>query len=109
MTTRLDSLAQERRALAEEIGRSRHELTRAAQSLQRPLHRIETLQRDARYLRDNYSLLLLPAALLVLLNPRRSLRLAALGLVAWNRFRLLEGPPAERAVHALLHVLARRP
>lgn len=92
MSTRLDSLAQERRALVDEIGRSRHELSRAAQRVGPPLRRLEKLQRDARYIRQNYGLLLLPVALLVILNPGRTLRLALTAWTAWVRVRGLRAP-----------------
>lgn len=84
MSGRLDQLARDRQMLADEIGRSRHELTRAARRVGPPLHRLQRLGRDARHLRDNYGLLLLPVVLLAVLNPGRTLRLAMLAWSAWR-------------------------
>jgi hypothetical protein len=55
----------------------------------------------------HYSLLLLPVALVIALNPRATLRLAARLWAGWVAWQDLGGPPEARLVGALKQVLRR--
>lgn len=82
--TRLDTLAQRRAALSSEIAEHRVQLAAANDRLQAPLQRVQRLPAELREMRRRYAFLLLPVAVLALLNPRPTLRLA---LGAWTLWR----------------------
>lgn len=108
MSDKLDLLAQRRAALSGEIALHRVELALAAQRLRRPLHRVDELREHLHALRANYALLLIPAALLVLLNPRPALRRLLAALAFWRAFEHSGGPPPVRMLEAFAAMADRR-
>jgi hypothetical protein len=84
MSDRLDTLAAERTALTSEIALHRVELALAAQKLRKPLRRVDKIREDVHFVRQNYSLLLIPVALLAIMNPQRTLKLLLGALSAWR-------------------------
>lgn len=84
MNERLDTLAHQRAALSAELAEQRVEIAHAAQRLHRPLQKVDRIREELHVIRKHYAWLLLPVALLAVLNPRRTLRLA-LGAVTLGR------------------------
>lgn len=94
MNERLADLEQHRAALSAEIAEHRVQIARAAQRLHGPLQRVDRIREEVRFVRQNYLFLLLPVALLAVLNPGRAVRLAAGALAAWRAVsRALQPPP----------------
>ncbi|HUR41978.1 MAG TPA: YqjK family protein [Verrucomicrobiae bacterium] len=98
--TRLDTLAQRRAALSAEIAEQRVHLADANERIQVPLQRVQRLPGELRELRRRYGFLLLPLAVLALLNPRPTLRLA---LGAWTLWRSVARPHDPGARPAYLY------
>ncbi len=90
---RLEALAQKRAALSAEIAEHRVELGHVAERLQEPLHKVERVRDQLRVARERYAFLLLPVAVLALLKPRATLKLA---LAAWSLWRSVGPPLPER-------------
>lgn len=86
MNERLAGLEQHRAALSAEIAEHRLQIARAAQRLHGPLQRVDRLREEVRYAREHYLFLLLPVALLAILNPGRTLRLVAGAVSLWRTF-----------------------
>lgn len=84
MNERLAGLEQHRAALSAEIAEHRLQIARAAQRLHAPLQRVDRLREEVRYAREHYLFLLLPVALLAVLNPGRTLRLVAGAVSLWR-------------------------
>lgn len=95
MNTRLDALAEQRAVLSAEIAEHRVQIARAAQRLHRPLQRVDRIREDVRFFRERYVYLLLPVALLAVLNPRRTLRLVLGAMTLWRTLAQARamGPP----------------
>ena len=87
---RLDTLAQRRAALSAEIAEHRIELAEVGHRLAEPLHKVGRVRDGLRVAREKYLFLLLPVAVLALLNPARTLKL---GLAAWSLWRSIVPPP----------------
>lgn len=99
--SRLDALAQRRQTLSADLARQRAAIALAAQRLQPPLRRVERLRQDVRFFRERYVYLLLPVAVLAVLNPGRTLRLLLGAWTLWSRFDRGTEPPAERLASTL--------
>jgi hypothetical protein len=97
MSQKLDSLAAQRAVLSAEIAEHRVQIARAAQRLHAPLRRVDRIREDVHFFRERYVYLLLPVALLAVLNPRRTLKLV-LGAVTLLRTiaAARAGPPQLR-------------
>jgi hypothetical protein len=93
LSERLADLEQHRAALSAEIAEHRVQIARAAQRLHGPLQRVDRIREEVRFARQHYLFLLLPVALLAILNPGRTLRLAAGALTAWRAFSRALQPP----------------
>lgn len=94
MNERLADLELRRTALSAEIAGHRLQIARAAQRLHRPLQRVDRLREEVRYVRQHYLYLLLPVALLAVLNPGRTVRLVAGAVALWRTVsRAAEPPP----------------
>jgi hypothetical protein len=106
MSDRLEALARRRVRISAEIARHRHEVAEVAQRLQPPLRRIERVREDLRFFRERYVYLLIPVALLVVLNPGRTLKLALGAFSLWQNFQRAPGDRNERLAHALSSVAA---
>lgn len=91
--SRLDTLAQRRAALSAEIAEHRVELGHVTERLQEPLHKVGRIRDSLRVARDRYAFLLLPVAVLALLKPRATLKLA---LSAWTVWRSVAPAPPDR-------------
>lgn len=104
---RLDELALQRAGLSAEIAQERLELAEVAHDLQRPLQKVERIRQDVRLFRERYAYLLLPVALLAILNPGRTLRVALTAWTAWTAFARARGTPDERLTQALGYLAAR--
>jgi hypothetical protein len=92
VTAPADALAARREALTATIARERADLAVASARLVRPLRRLQDFERRAVAYGHQAKWLLLPAAVLALLFPRRTLQLAATAFVAWRTLR----PPPRR-------------
>lgn len=90
---RLETLAQRRAALSAELAEHRGDLTLATERLQAPLDQVGRIRDNLRVARQRYAFLLLPVAVLALLNPRPTLRLL---LGAWTLYRSIAPPPPPR-------------
>lgn len=90
---RLETLAQRRAALSAEIAEQRVELGHVTDKLQEPLQKVGKIRDNLRVARERYAFLLLPVAVLALLKPRATLKLA---LAAWSVWRSVAPPPHER-------------
>ena len=98
----LQRLSQDRDGLAADIARGREDLAEAARELGGGTAGDGQLQALAR----RYGPLLLPVALLVLMNPRRSVRLAA---TAWQLYRSAQsGVSTGQQLHDLADSFTRR-
>jgi hypothetical protein len=84
MNTRLDTLAEQRAVLSAEIAEHRVQIARAAQRLHGPLQKVDRIREDVHFFRERYLYLLLPVALLAVLNPGRTLRLALGAVTLWR-------------------------
>lgn len=98
MNHSLDTLAEQRAVLSAEIAEHRVQIAQAAQKLHRPLQKVDQLREDVRFFRERYVYLLLPAALLAVLNPGRTLKLVLGAVTLWRtirqaRLQALGGPP----------------
>jgi hypothetical protein len=93
---RLEALAQQRAALSAEIAEHRVQIARAAQRLHGPLRRVDRLREEVHVLREHYAWLLLPVAVLALLNPVRTLKVVAGALGVWRTFNQARLPPPGR-------------
>jgi hypothetical protein len=94
-------LAQERARLQQEIASGKRELKQAVHEIAAPLKRMERSHEQLTHFMRQYSLMLLPAAVLMLLHPRASLRVAARVLSLWTTWRRYRGLP--QASGALTH------
>jgi hypothetical protein len=108
MTDRLDTLARQRADLSAEIAQQRTGLAHAAQRLHRPLQRIDRAREDFQFFRERYVYLLLPVALLAVLNPGRSLRLLLGAWTLWRTFDRAGGTREDRVAQTLAAYAARR-
>lgn len=108
MTDRLETLAQQRAVLSAEIAQHRVEIARAAQRLHRPLRRVDRIREDVHFFRERYAYLLLPVALLAILNPHRSLRLVLGAWTLWRTFQRAQGPRDQRLAQTFATLAARR-
>jgi len=84
MNTRLESLAEQRAVLSAEIAEHRVQIAQAAQKLHRPLQKVDQIREDVQFFRERYVYLLLPVALLAVLNPRRTLKLVLGAATLWR-------------------------
>jgi hypothetical protein len=105
---RLEELAQQRACISAEIAQERAALAGVAHDLQRPLQRIQRVRNDVQFFRERYVYLLLPVALLAVLNPGRTLRVALTAWSAWSAFSRARGNREERLTQALGTLAARR-
>lgn len=97
MSHKLDVLAQQRAVLSAEIAEHRVQVARAAQRLHGPLQRVDRLRADVHFFKERYVYLLLPVALLAVLNPGRTLRLALGAMTLWRTLSAArQGPPQLR-------------
>lgn len=96
MNERLDGLEQHRAALSAEIAEHRLQIARAAQQLHGPLQRVDRFREDVRFVRQHYLYLLLPVALLAVLNPGRTLRLVLGAVTLWRTISGTLPPPGPR-------------
>lgn len=108
MSEELERLARQREALSADLALQRIEIARAARRLEPPLRRVERLRDDVRFFRERYVYLLLPVAVLAVLNPGTTLRLALGAWSAWSAFSRASGPPGARAAQALSALALRR-
>ena len=91
MNGRLETLAHQRAALSVELAQHRVQIAHAAQRLHRPLQRVDRIRAELHVLRQHYAWLLLPVALLAVLNPQRTLRLLLGAATLWRS--LSAAPP----------------
>ena len=91
---RLEHLAHQRAALSADLAAQRVQIAHAAQRLHRPLQKVDRLREDLHVLRTHYAWLLLPVALLAVLNPARTVKLAV-GAITLGRavLRAANPPP----------------
>lgn len=108
MSDKLDTLQAHRDLLSAEIALHRLEIARAAQALHKPLRKVDRIREDVRFFRERYLFLLLPVAVLVALNPVRTLKLVAGAVSLWRAFDRARGPRELRATQALAETAAAR-
>lgn len=96
MNANLDTLAEQRAVLSAEIAEHRVRIARAAQRLHAPLRRVDRIREDLHFFRERYIYLLLPVALLAVLNPGRTLRLVLGAVTLLRTIAAASGPPQLR-------------